>query len=196
MFVTKQDGADKAKLQQQGVKRVREWLEELIPHEEKDEEDGGGAPPGKETSVIVNQLACREEGCPDVEVVLTLLRAKPRSKLMFKIYKAAADLSREEVEAALRKAIEEEQQSGAPPDIQEDSHGDHEHKEHSHHDHGHGEGGHDEGCCDHDHHSDAKQEHEHGHGDGAHHEGCCSSDHSDGKHEHDHEKHHDHGHKD
>ena len=54
--------------------------------------------------MIVNQLACMEAGCPDVEVVCTPLRAKPRPKLMFKIYKAAKDLSSEEVEAAMKKA--------------------------------------------------------------------------------------------
>ena len=46
----------------------------------------------------MNQLACKEVGCPDVEVVMTLLRKKPREKLMFKVYKAAADMTNDEVE--------------------------------------------------------------------------------------------------
>ena len=137
MIAAKNTADDQAKAQ--GVKRVREMLEGFLPDNERDEDDGGSAPFGKETSVIVNQLACMEAGCPDVEVVCTLLRAKPRPKLMFKIYKAAKDLSSEEVEAAMKKAIAEEA-------------GEHEH--------GHaepvaakGSGCHDD-CC----------EHEHGHG--------------------------------
>ena len=153
-------------MQQAGVKRVRDWLEELLPDDEKDEDDGGAAPPGKETSVIVNQLACKEAGCPDVEVVITLLRAKPRPKLMFKIFKAAAELTNDEVEASLRKALAEEEGG------QEHAH---DHKvadaavvtqEHGHvegHEHGHGDGA---DCCGHEHdehgHGHA-EEHEHGH---------------------------------
>ena len=76
----------KEKAQQEGVRRVKDWLIGLLPADEKEEDDGGTAEDGKETSVIVNQLACKEAGCPDVEVVITLLRAKPRPKLMFKIY--------------------------------------------------------------------------------------------------------------
>ena len=167
-----------------GVKRVREMLEGLLPSEEREEEDGGTAAPGKDTSVIVNQLACAEAGCPDVEVVMTLLRAKPRPKLMFKLYKTAADLTSDEVESALRAALAEEQG-----------------KEHAHehgdgHDHGHADGhagGHAGGdCCGHEHGDD----HEHGHADGREggHTDCGTS------HKHGHEsdqapdKQHEHGH--
>ena len=153
MIAAKNTADDQAKAQ--GVKRVREMLEGFLPDNERDEDDGGSAPFGKETSVIVNQLACMEAGCPDVEVVCTLLRAKPRPKLMFKIYKAAKDLSSEEVEAAMKKAVAEEA-------------GEHEH--------GHaepvaakGSGCHDD-CCGHDHgheeHGHEEKhggEHEHGH---------------------------------
>ena len=185
MFGTKNDNAEKAKIQQNGVKRVREWLENLLPEEEKDEEDGGKAPPGKETSVIVNQLACKEEGCPDVEVVLTLLRAKPRPKLMFKIYKAAAELSSEEVEEAMQKALAEEAKEH---EVQTS-----EAKEHDH--------GHNDAKKDHAHgHDDAKKDHahghdEHGHGPGCGHDDCCGHDHghSDGQHK-DEDHSHEHGH--
>ena len=78
MLKPKDDAAEQK--QREGVQRVIGWLEDMLPDEERDEEDGGSAPPGKETSVICNQLACKEEGCPDVEVVMTLLRAKPRPK--------------------------------------------------------------------------------------------------------------------
>ena len=73
--------ADAQKAKSQGVKRVREWLEELLPIEERDEDDGGEAPPGKETSVIVNQLACMEAGCPDVETVGQLSRSSLHGRL-------------------------------------------------------------------------------------------------------------------
>ena len=175
MFASKDKNAEKAKIQQAGVKRVREWLENLLPEEEKDEEDGGKAPSGKETSVIVNQLACKEEGCPDVEVVMTLLRAKPRPKLMFKVYKAAAELSSEEVEAAMQTALAKEAQELEAQTSETKEH-DHGHAETKEHDHGHADGGghedcsHDD-CCGHDHaHSDGQHKekdedhsHEHGH---------------------------------
>ena len=155
MIAAKNTADDQAKAQ--GVKRVREMLEGFLPAEERDEDDGGSAPFGKETSVIVNQLACMEAGCPDVEVVCTLLRAKPRPKLMFKIYKAAKDLSSEEVEAAMKKAIAEEAGGG------EHEHGHAEpvaakgsgcHDDCCEHEHGHGEHGHEE---------KHGGEHEHGH---------------------------------
>ena len=81
MFGTKDANAEKAKLQQQGCKRVREWLEGMLPEDEKDEDDGGKAPPGKETSIIVNQLACKEVGCPDVEVTMQWLDRRPALSL-------------------------------------------------------------------------------------------------------------------
>ena len=90
--------------------------------------------------MIVNQLACKEAGCPDVEVVMTLLRAKPRPKLIFKVYKAAADMSVEDVESALSKALTEEQAAQ-----NKDAHS---------HEHGHDEaaaGHHGGDCCEHDH---------------------------------------------
>ena len=136
MIAAKNTAEDQAKAQ--GVKRVREMLEGFLPDNERDEDDGGSAPFGKETSVIVNQLACMEAGCPDVEVVCTLLRAKPRPKLMFKIYKAAKDLSSEEVEAAMKKAIAEEAGGGE-------------------HEHGHA------AACDVDGCDDASHHHAHGH---------------------------------
>ena len=81
MFGSKDANAEKAKLQQQGCKRVREWLEGMLPEDEKDEDDGGKAPPGKETSIIVNQLACKEVGCPDVEVTMQWLDRRPALSL-------------------------------------------------------------------------------------------------------------------
>ena len=101
------DAAEKAK--KEGVARVSGWLEQGLPDEERANWlPGGKAEDGKETSIIVNQLACMEEGCPDVELVCTLLRPKPAPKLMFKIYKAAKDLTEEEVAAAVKQAKEEE----------------------------------------------------------------------------------------
>jgi hypothetical protein len=158
--------AKKERAQAEGVSRVRGWLEGLLPDDEKEEDEGGTAPDGKETSVIVNQLACKEEGCPDVEVVISLLRAKPRPKLMFKIYKAAAELSSDEVEAELRKALAAEQAELAGSTKDAHSHDHAEKEKGSDHAHVHGpdcEHGHVHGPdCDHDggHDHDI---HEHGH---------------------------------
>mmetsp|Transcript_42594 Transcript_42594/g.137013 ORF Transcript_42594/g.137013 Transcript_42594/m.137013 type:complete len:216 (+) Transcript_42594:57-704(+) len=205
------------KKKRDGVKRVVEWLEDLLPEEEKDEEFGGKAPAGQETNVICNQLECKEPGCPPVELVMTLLRAKPKQKLMFKIFKAASEVTREEVDAAMKRAIAEE--AGG-------------------HDHGHADGKHADGCCGHDH-DEKEKAHEHGHGaekadhghkhsggccggdeelparmkaaqdakshahghseekadHGAHGDGCCGHDHAEkGAHEHGHAEKKDHGH--
>ena len=167
MIAAKSVSAERA--QAQAVKRVGGWLEDLLPDEEKEEDDGGTAAPGKETSVIVNQLACKEAGCPDVELVITLIRAKPRPKLMFKVFKAAADLSKDDVEEALRTALADER-------AQEESAGSHEHGHadghadghNEAHEHGHGEAHGDNCGCEHDHGGPDKQSqeghgHEHGH---------------------------------
>ena len=93
----------------QAVGKVSGWLEQLLPEEERaDWLPGGKAADGSETSVIVNQLECQETGCPDVELVITLLRPKPLPKLMFKIFKAAADLTEDEVKKALEEAMAKE----------------------------------------------------------------------------------------
>lgn len=193
MIAQKDVAAEQAKAA--GVTRVREMLEEMLPPEEREEEDGGTAAPGKDTSVIVNQLACMEAGCPDVEVVITLLRAKPRPKLMFKLYKAAADLAKSEVEAALQTALAEEQGKE---------------KEHAHEhghadDHGHADGHAGGDCCAHGHddghdhgHKEQSQatekQHDHGHADGHAGGDCCAHGHDD-KHDHGHDdKKHEHGH--
>ena len=54
-----------------GIRQVSDWIEDELPAEEKDT-----------TSVMVNQIECKEEGCPPVECVIALLR-KP--KLVFKV---------------------------------------------------------------------------------------------------------------
>lgn len=156
MIGMKKAGAEQA--QQVAVKRVREWLVGMLPPDEREEDDGGTAEDGQETSIIVNQLACKEVGCPDVELVITLLRAKPRPKLMFKIYKAAADLPMEEVEAELKKALAEER-GEAPP-----AH-DHAHDESAKGgEHGHAHGDDCGGCCDGHHEGEhGHHESEHGH---------------------------------
>ena len=142
MIASKDVAAEKVK--KEGVKRVNAWVIEQLPAEEREEDDGGTAPDGQETSIIVNQLACMEAGCPDVELVITLLRAKPRPKLMFKIFKAAADLTRDEVVAALHKALADEQAQLAAPAGEVHVHGHDEKTDHGHH--------HGDDCgCGHDH---------------------------------------------
>ena len=156
------------KAKSDGIRRVRDWLEENLPAEEKDEDLGGTAPLGKETSVIVNQLECKEPGCPPVELVMTLLRPKPAPKLMFKIFKAAADATQEEVLAAVAEALAKEKGG-------DDAHG---------HEHGHSE--------------EKKHKTEHGHDEHDHdhdeHGNCCEHGHDEHGHGHDEKEHHNHGH--
>ena len=121
MFAPKDKAADEAKYK--AVTQVREWLEEMLPEEERAEHLGGKAASGNETNVIVNQLACKEEGCPDVELVIRLIYPKPRPKLSFKIYKAAIDMSREELETAVQQAKAKEE-SEAAANGAESEHGD------------------------------------------------------------------------
>ena len=45
------------------VRRVADWVEQALPEEQRDA-----------THVMVNQVECREEGCPPVECVIALLR--------------------------------------------------------------------------------------------------------------------------
>ena len=190
-LIKKQDASGTAEKEKSaGIHRVRDWLEAKLPDEEKDEDLGGTAPPGKETTVIVNQLECKEPGCPPVEIVMTLLRAKPAPKLMFKIFKAAAEATQEEVEAALQTALAGEKAGNG-----EASH------EHAHQEktakteHGHE---HDGDCCGHDHGHDEEKDHAHGHGHGhAHEEKHHGHDHDSHEHGHEHDGEccgHDHGH--
>ena len=53
------------------VRRVADWVEQALPEEQRDA-----------THVMVNQVECREEGCPPVECVVALLR-KP--KIVFRV---------------------------------------------------------------------------------------------------------------
>jgi len=43
-----------------GTRRVRDWVEEALPEEEQDE-----------TTVMVNQIECKEEGCELRRIELT-----------------------------------------------------------------------------------------------------------------------------
>ena len=53
------------------VRRVADWVEQALPEEERNT-----------THVMVNQVECREEGCPPMECVIALLR-KP--KIIFRV---------------------------------------------------------------------------------------------------------------
>ena len=53
------------------VRRVADWVEQALPEEERDT-----------THVMVNQVECREDGCPPMECVIALLR-KP--KIIFRV---------------------------------------------------------------------------------------------------------------
>ena len=151
-------------------------LEQMLSEDERHEGlQGGKAPTGQETNVSIRQLACQEEGCPDVETVI-LLSSKIRPKLMFKIYKAAADISDEELQERLEAerataAQEATKDADGHGDGHTDAHGD------GHGDaHGDGHGGshegeghkHDGGCCGGERGGEHGDGHKHGdgHGDG------------------------------
>jgi hypothetical protein len=94
---------------------------------------------------------------------MTLLRAKPRPKLMFKIYKAAFDLTKDEIGEAMRQAVAKEVAEAQKLRANEEHGHDHGHDEHSH--------GHDEcadDCCGHDHSDRSGAAHGHDEAKGAH----------------------------
>ena len=161
--------ADKedVKRKQEATRRVVGWIEKALPPEEED------------TAVMVNQLECKEEGCPPVECVIALLR-KPR--LTFKIYKQTVEVTEPEVVAALKKALAAER--GEP--VHEHSHI----EKHAAGEHGHAHG-HDEDCCGHEHGHSKPEDHDHGHsGTGG---KCCEHGHEEPGHA-DHAHGHGHGH--
>jgi hypothetical protein len=132
------DEAEAAK--REATPKVCGWVEQMLPEEERSVDLGGKAPSGKATNVMVTQLACKEDDCPDIETAITLMRPKPREKLLFKIYKPAAEMTREEVEEALQKSVAEELLGTS------DAAG--------------GDAGHAGDCCDADEHGHDEHEHE------------------------------------
>eukprot|EP00036_Acanthoecidae_sp_10tr_P010165 CAMPEP_0182929856 /NCGR_PEP_ID=MMETSP0105_2-20130417/22963_1 /TAXON_ID=81532 ORGANISM="Acanthoeca-like sp., Strain 10tr" /NCGR_SAMPLE_ID=MMETSP0105_2 /ASSEMBLY_ACC=CAM_ASM_000205 /LENGTH=153 /DNA_ID=CAMNT_0025068053 /DNA_START=24 /DNA_END=485 /DNA_ORIENTATION=+ len=115
--------AARLKAQVEATPKVREWVEQMLPEDERRADlPGGKAPEGKETDVMVIQLACQEDDCPDVETAITLLRKAPKPKMTFKVYKPAAEMSRDDVEVALLKAVGKEQ---GPDTVGGGNHGEH-----------------------------------------------------------------------
>lgn len=66
--------------------RVRGWVAEL-------------AGTGDETTVVVTELACREEGCPPIETVVALLT--PQGRWHRTIHRPAAELTVDDVRTLL-----------------------------------------------------------------------------------------------
>lgn len=51
--------------------------------------------------ISITELACREEGCPDIETVIGIMRPDEKIKTS-RIHKAIAEVTREDVSGAFR----------------------------------------------------------------------------------------------
>lgn len=142
---------------------IEEWADEVY------------AASGKETCWSVSEIRCKEEGCPPVETILTDLSVKKPcpGKGVYKVFKPIKEVTREDVEAALKEGGGGNGHEGA-------GHG----GEHgAGHGAGHGGEGHSAECCGghegagHGEHVAGHGEHAAGHGAGhsgeGHSGGCC-----------------------
>lgn len=71
------------------VDRIKAWAREMLGL-------------GDDVTVTVMQLNCAEEDCPDVETVVGVLERGNQRK--FKVFKPLAEVTREDVAAALRQS--------------------------------------------------------------------------------------------
>ena len=72
------------------VERLRQWTAEAL-----------GLPDG--VSVLVTELRCAEEDCPDVETVVAVLDT-PGQPRTFKVLKPLGEVTRDDLRAALTRA--------------------------------------------------------------------------------------------
>jgi hypothetical protein len=63
------------------LRAIKEWTREAL-----------GLPP--DTSVLVSELTCKEEGCPPLETIIAVLKG-PQQRIERKVHVAVADLTRE-----------------------------------------------------------------------------------------------------
>jgi hypothetical protein len=73
--------------------RVKGWAREMLGL-------------GDDVAVTVMQLNCAEDDCPDVETVVAVL--EPGSQRKFKVLKPLAEVTRDDLAAALRQPTPEE----------------------------------------------------------------------------------------
>uniref|UniRef100_A0A7S1MMV2 Uncharacterized protein n=1 Tax=Alexandrium catenella TaxID=2925 RepID=A0A7S1MMV2_ALECA len=124
------------------AEQIEDWADEVY------------AASGKETTWSISQVRCKEEGCPPVETILTDLSVKKPcpGRGVYKVFKDFKDVTREDVEQALREGNE----AGG--------HGGHTGGHEGGHGAGHDGGGHGGDCCEgHGGHGDAHG-HDSGHG--------------------------------
>mmetsp|Transcript_14740 Transcript_14740/g.43252 ORF Transcript_14740/g.43252 Transcript_14740/m.43252 type:complete len:103 (-) Transcript_14740:196-504(-) len=70
------------------IARVRDLVEALLPPEFDD------------VAVMVNQIECKEEGCPPIETIISLLVERNPKK--FKVFKPVAEVTDEDVRSGLK----------------------------------------------------------------------------------------------
>jgi hypothetical protein len=82
----------------EATRRIKQWVELL-------------SVPGEDGIVHVAELQCHEAGCPDFETVITLMSGRPQEDRTMKIPKPLAEVTQEEVTAAVLHCF-----AAGPPD--------------------------------------------------------------------------------
>jgi hypothetical protein len=59
----------------------------------------------EDTTVMVTELACREEGCPPVETVIAVFQPNA-SKVQFKLHKAVAEVTEDDLARLCRNQVQ------------------------------------------------------------------------------------------
>lgn len=77
--------APKARAIPQKLREIKAWVRDLFELDD-------------DTAVTVSELACRDEGCPDIETVIGLLTAGHPSEV-HRLHKPLADVERDDVAA-------------------------------------------------------------------------------------------------
>ncbi len=69
------------------VKQVKTWITEILNLDEQ-------------VAISLNQLTCREPGCPPIETAIVLVEQPPKQ---YKIHKSIAEIERADLEQLINK---------------------------------------------------------------------------------------------
>ena len=69
------------------VKQVKTWITEILNLDEK-------------IAISLNQLTCREPGCPPIETAIVIVEKPPKQ---YKIHKSMAEIERSDIEQLIKQ---------------------------------------------------------------------------------------------
>mmetsp|Transcript_18226 Transcript_18226/g.46994 ORF Transcript_18226/g.46994 Transcript_18226/m.46994 type:complete len:101 (-) Transcript_18226:181-483(-) len=73
------------------ISRVRDKVEEMLP------------PAMEDVAVMVNQIECKEPGCPPIETVVSLL--EEGAPKIFKVFKPVSEVTDEDLKKGLQELL-------------------------------------------------------------------------------------------